>query len=118
MSKARILKGTHHEAGWCNYNHIGATDGGSDSVTICGISENGEVHFTSAEPGKVVDCPACKSIWTACQTISRQHVAGMDAFSDDYQELVLITCERCGRKTSHPEGWHYCSAAIHNGGKS
>uniref|UniRef100_A8GLP2 ASCH domain-containing protein n=1 Tax=Serratia proteamaculans (strain 568) TaxID=399741 RepID=A8GLP2_SERP5 len=29
----------------------------------------------------------------------------------DYQEPVQITCERCGRKTSHPEGWHYCGAA-------
>ncbi|WP_261139735.1 Lar family restriction alleviation protein [Serratia liquefaciens] len=29
---------------------------------------------------------------------------------DDYQEPVVITCERCGRKTSHPEGWHYCGA--------
>lgn len=20
----------------------------------------------------------------------------------------VITCERCGRTTTHPEGWHYC----------
>ncbi|EFH2757056.1 hypothetical protein [Escherichia coli] len=20
----------------------------------------------------------------------------------------IITCERCGRATTHPEGWHYC----------
>lgn len=27
---------------------------------------------------------------------------------DKYHEPVQITCERCGRSTSHPEGWHYC----------
>ncbi|KON62794.1 hypothetical protein KOEU_37120 [Komagataeibacter europaeus] len=25
-------------------------------------------------------------------------------------EQEIFTCERCGRKTSHPEGWHYCGA--------
>jgi hypothetical protein len=110
MSKTRILKGTHHETGWCNYNHIGTNNGGLDSITICGLGEDSEVHFTSAEFGEVVDCPACKSMWKACQTISPKNVAGMDTLSDDDQEPVLITCERCGRKTSHPEGWHYCHA--------
>lgn len=32
---------------------------------------------------------------------------------DEQPEEEIFTCERCGRKTSHPEGWHYCGMAAH-----
>ncbi len=35
-------------------------------------------------------------------------VRSAEHLQDDYQEPARITCEICGRSTSHPEGWHYC----------
>ena len=29
---------------------------------------------------------------------------------DKIDRAAGIKCERCGRSTSHPEGWHYCGA--------
>lgn len=31
-----------------------------------------------------------------------------DALYCDLPSQEEITCEICGRKTTHPEGWHYC----------
>lgn len=38
----------------------------------------------------------------------RKADAELKAARDSLLQPEKITCERCGRTTTHPEGWHYC----------
>ena len=38
----------------------------------------------------------------------RKADAELKAARDSLLQPDKITCERCGRTTTHPEGWHYC----------